>query len=75
VSSDPVRALLPDLLTVEETQTRLGIGRTTVFTLIRSGVLASVLHNRRRMVSAASVERYVTARAAALEAAIAKQVF
>lgn len=47
------------LLTVEEAAQRLGIGRTTVFGLIRRGALGSVTVGRRRLVPVGAIEEYV----------------
>lgn len=49
------RALLP----VDEAARRLGIGRTTVFGLIRTGELRSVSVGRRRLVPADAIEAFV----------------
>jgi excisionase family DNA binding protein len=49
----------PLLLSVERTGDRLGIGRTQVFSLVRSGELKSVKIGRSRRVLASSVAEYV----------------
>ncbi|HWD00947.1 MAG TPA: helix-turn-helix domain-containing protein [Amycolatopsis sp.] len=46
------------LLTVEEAADRLGIGRTTAYSLVRSGALESVRIGRLRRVHVAAVENY-----------------
>ncbi|MCA1194432.1 helix-turn-helix domain-containing protein [Saccharopolyspora sp. 6V] len=47
------------LLTVEETARRLGLGRTTVFGLIRTGELHSVRIGRARRVPTEAIGDYV----------------
>lgn len=49
------------LLTVTEAAGRLGVGRTTVFGLIRSGELRSVSIGRRRLVPADAINEFVDA--------------
>jgi len=52
----PVHKLL---LTAEDAAERLGIGRTTMFALIRSGAVESVLIGRLRRIRVADLERYI----------------
>jgi excisionase family DNA binding protein len=47
------------LLDVPAAARSLGVGRTTVFQLIRDGRLESVLIGRRRLIPIASIEAYV----------------
>lgn len=47
------------LLTVEQAARRLGIGRTTVFRLIRTGELHSVRIGRARRVPAEALTGYI----------------
>jgi excisionase family DNA binding protein len=47
------------LLTVEEAAARLGIGRTTMFALVRRGDVASVQIGRLRRVRAIALDAYV----------------
>lgn len=49
------------LLTVEQTARRLGLGRTTVFGLIRTGELRSVRIGRARRIPAEALTNYVRA--------------
>jgi excisionase family DNA binding protein len=46
---------VPQLLTVKETMSKLQIGRTTLYTLIRKGEVDSVTIGRARRISAPSV--------------------
>lgn len=46
------------LLTAEEAAERLGIGRTTMFALIRSGEVPSVSIGRLRRIRAADLEAF-----------------
>lgn len=46
------------LLTVEEAAARLNLGRTSMFTLIKHGHIASVRIGRARRIPAAEVEAY-----------------
>jgi excisionase family DNA binding protein len=46
------------LLTVEEAAEQLGIGRTTMFALIRDGAVESVQIGRLRRVPAAAIQAY-----------------
>jgi excisionase family DNA binding protein len=48
------------LLTVEEAAERLGIGRTTMFALIRSGDVESVRIGRLRRIRPAALEAYTS---------------
>ncbi|RPK78908.1 Helix-turn-helix domain protein [Streptomyces sp. ADI97-07] len=52
------------LLTVEEAARRLQIGRTTCFTLIRSGALESLMIGRLRRVPADAPAAYIARRRA-----------
>lgn len=47
------------LLQVREAAARLGVGRTTVFELIKEGKIASVLIGRSRRIPVGEVEAYV----------------
>lgn len=47
------------LLTAEQVAKRLGVGRSTVFTLMGRGDLASVKIGRLRRVTEASLEEYI----------------
>jgi excisionase family DNA binding protein len=49
----------PILLSVDDTCTALGVGRSLVYQLIASGELESVTLGRRRLVPARSVDDYV----------------
>jgi excisionase family DNA binding protein len=46
------------LLTVEEAGERLGIGRTTAYSLVRSGVLESVRIGRLRRISVSAIDAF-----------------
>ncbi|MFC0866313.1 helix-turn-helix domain-containing protein [Sphaerimonospora cavernae] len=53
--------MTPDLLTVPEAMTVLKVSRWTLYTLIRSGELRSVIVGTRcRRIPAAALEEYVT---------------
>ncbi|WP_232828842.1 helix-turn-helix domain-containing protein [Kribbella monticola] len=52
-------AATPLLLTVEEAAQRLGIGRTTVFGLIKSGELESVPLGRLRRIPTECINEYI----------------
>lgn len=52
-------ANLPLLLTVEAAATLLGIGRTRMYALVKSGEVPSVLIGRSRRVPTAALQRYV----------------
>lgn len=47
------------LLTVEEAAKSLGIGRTTMYSLVRSGGVESVLIGRLRRIPPAALDTYV----------------
>lgn len=47
------------LLTVEETAEQLAIGRTAVFTLLKSGELHSVRIGRLRRIPTTAIDEYV----------------
>ncbi|TDO35876.1 AlpA family transcriptional regulator [Kribbella sp. VKM Ac-2527] len=49
----------PLLLTVEEAAQRLGIGRTTVFGLVKSGELESIPLGRLRRIPAECITEYI----------------
>jgi excisionase family DNA binding protein len=49
----------PRMLTVPEVMTALQVGRSTVYDLIRSGELGSVLIRRRRRVPESALTDYV----------------
>jgi excisionase family DNA binding protein len=49
----------PLLLTVEQTAQQLGIGRTTVFALLKSGDLESVPLGRLRRIPAECITEYI----------------
>lgn len=59
---------LPLLLTPEQAAYLIGKSRTEVYSLIRTGQVASVKSGRRRLVSRASCERFVEALLAGHEA-------
>jgi len=62
--TDPVMQLIAgELLTVEQAAEALGCRRTRLFALLRTGELDSTKHGRRRLISAASIERYIEATA------------
>ncbi|MGW5748672.1 helix-turn-helix domain-containing protein [Amycolatopsis sp. NPDC003861] len=46
------------LLTVEEAGERLGIGRTTAYSLVRSGALESVRIGRLRRISVSAIDAF-----------------
>lgn len=52
---------LPDFLSVEETRIYLGLGRSTLYELIRSKVLASVRFGRVIRIPRGALARYVSA--------------
>ncbi|MFG1818542.1 helix-turn-helix domain-containing protein [Kribbella sp. NPDC049174] len=49
----------PLLLTVEQAAQRLGIGRTTVFALLKSGQLESIPLGRLRRIPAECITEYI----------------
>ena len=49
----------PLLLTVEQAAQRLGIGRTTVFALVKSGELESIPLGRLRRIPAECITEYI----------------
>jgi excisionase family DNA binding protein len=51
------RGIEPKAFSVKETQHRLGLGKSTVFTLLRNGTLTSVKVGNKRLVHASSVDR------------------
>lgn len=59
VRTPPVAARHPALLTVTEAARQLGIGRTTTFSLIRTGELRSVSVGRRRLVPSDAIAELV----------------
>ncbi|WP_371653487.1 MULTISPECIES: helix-turn-helix domain-containing protein [unclassified Streptomyces] len=50
------------LLTVQETMTRLRLGRTKVYELIRTRRLVSITEGRARRIPESSVAAYISAR-------------
>ena len=50
---------VPQLLTIKETMTRLQIGRTTLYSLIRRGEIESVTIGRARRISSPSVVAFL----------------
>ena len=58
--SEPAAREMPDrvLLTVEEAAHQLGIGRTKVYALVKSGDLESVQIGRLRRIPKAAIEEY-----------------
>ena len=52
---------LPDFLSVEETRTYLGLGRSTLYELIRSKILASARFGRVIRIPKVALARYVAA--------------
>ncbi len=56
MSSSPAETKV--LLTVEEAAGRLNLGRTFVFSLIKSGQIASVRIGRARRIPASEIEAY-----------------
>jgi len=57
--------LAPLAYTIPEAAALLGVGRTTVYELIRSGELASIRIRRGRRVTRAAIEAYLADRTAA----------
>lgn len=55
----PERVVEPQLLTVEEATVALGIGRTTAWTLVKTGELRSVPVHRLRRVPRQAVDEFV----------------
>jgi excisionase family DNA binding protein len=51
----------PLLVSVESAAEMLGVGRTTMFALIKSGEVPSVLIGRSRRVSVVALQQYVAA--------------
>jgi excisionase family DNA binding protein len=47
------------LLSIDEARTRLGLGRTLMWELVRRGEVPSVRVGRRRLVATVELERYV----------------
>jgi excisionase family DNA binding protein len=59
--ASPPASPLPDrLLSIEEAAQQLGIGRTLMYSELRSGRLASVKLGRRRLVPRAALGRYTS---------------
>ena len=59
--TDALAAEVPRLNSIEQVQTRLGIGRSMVFELIGSGKLRSVLIGRRRLVPETAIAEFIEA--------------
>jgi excisionase family DNA binding protein len=49
------------LLSIEQAQVKLGVGRSTIFELIRSGQLGSVKVLRRRLIPESSCNQFIAA--------------
>jgi len=52
------------LLSVDEVQDLLGVGRNLIFALLSTGELESIKIGRRRLVPVGAVDRYIAARLA-----------
>jgi excisionase family DNA binding protein len=59
--ADASAAEVARLNSIEQVQTRLGIGRSMVFELIASGQLRSVLIGRRRLVTETAIAEFIEA--------------
>lgn len=59
-SPTPLNPNLKTCLSIEDTALQLGIGRTSVYALIKSGQLGSVKLGRRRVVPATAIEAMIT---------------
>lgn len=57
--TDALAAEVARLNNIEQVQTRLGVGRSTVFELIKSKKLRSVLVGRRRLVTEQSLRDFI----------------
>jgi len=57
--------LPPAAMTVADTARHLSIGRTSAFALIRSGDLTSFRVGRKRLITTASIDAFVSKRCAA----------
>lgn len=68
MKSDPVRALVPNLVTVDQAAEYLNLSRSSVYGLIQDGALVSARHNGRRLISEDSLVAYVETQAAKLRA-------
>lgn len=58
------------LLTPEQAADALGVGRTTVFSMVSSGALVSIRVGRLRRIPASAVDRYIAGRLTELNADI-----
>ncbi|MFI6680157.1 helix-turn-helix domain-containing protein [Kribbella sp. NPDC050470] len=59
IAEDSITTAAPLLLTVEQTAQQLGIGRTTVFALLKSGELESIPLGRLRRIPAECITEYI----------------
>jgi excisionase family DNA binding protein len=59
--TDALAAEIARLNSIEQVQTRLGIGRSMVFELIGSGKLRSVSIGRRRLVPETAIAEFIEA--------------
>ncbi|MET9269789.1 helix-turn-helix domain-containing protein [Kribbella sp. NPDC003557] len=59
IAEDSITTAAPLLLTVEQAAQQLGIGRTTVFALLKSGELESVPLGRLRRIPAECITEYI----------------
>ncbi|KIQ62849.1 excisionase [Kitasatospora griseola] len=66
-AADPTRVAL----TVEEAARRLGVGRTTMYGLVSSGEVSSVMIGRLRRIPAQALSDYIADRAGATVALVA----
>ena len=59
MSVGEVRRVTPVLFSVPEAMEMLGMSRTVIYELIRSGRLVTVTQGRRRLVPASAIDDYV----------------
>ncbi|TDU89446.1 excisionase family DNA binding protein [Kribbella voronezhensis] len=59
IAEDSTLTAAPLLLTVEQAAQQLGIGRTTVFALVKSGDLESIPLGRLRRIPAECITEYI----------------
>ncbi|TDW18595.1 helix-turn-helix domain-containing protein [Kribbella kalugense] len=59
IAEDSITTTAPLLLTVEQAAQQLGIGRTTVFALLKSGDLESIPLGRLRRIPAECITEYI----------------
>jgi excisionase family DNA binding protein len=59
--TDALAAEVARLNSIEQVQTRLGIGRSMIFVLIGSGKLRSVLIGRRRLIPETAIAEFIEA--------------